>query len=93
MSIPWIRSRISLVSQEPILFNLTIAQNITYGLEQISLNKVIGAANQANIYSFIEQLPELVPLDVVIFFIVSCRLMKLMLIQKVFCYPLVRNNV
>ena len=58
MNIQWIRSQIGLVSQEPVLFDLTIAENIAYGLENISLDKIIEAATQANIHSFIEQLPQ-----------------------------------
>ena len=53
-----IRSRLGLVSQEPVLFDLTIAENITYGLENISIENIINAAINANIHQFIEQLPE-----------------------------------
>ena len=53
-----IRSRLGLVSQEPVLFDLTIAENITYGLENISMENIINAAINANIHQFIEQLPE-----------------------------------
>ncbi|CAF4075017.1 unnamed protein product, partial [Rotaria sp. Silwood1] len=52
------RSHLGLVSQEPILFDLTIAENIAYGLEQISSDEVINAAKKANIHSFIGQLPQ-----------------------------------
>ena len=31
LNVPWLRSRIGLVSQEPVLFNRTIAENIMYG--------------------------------------------------------------
>jgi ATP-binding cassette subfamily B (MDR/TAP) protein 1 len=58
LNIHWIRSRFGLVSQEPILFNLTIAENITYGLENIPMENIINAATKANIHSFIEQLPQ-----------------------------------
>ncbi|CAF5071956.1 unnamed protein product, partial [Rotaria sp. Silwood1] len=44
--------------QEPILFDLTIAENITYGLENISTEDIINAAKRANIHQFIEQLPQ-----------------------------------
>ncbi|CAF1372533.1 unnamed protein product [Adineta ricciae] len=58
LSTDWIRSQISLVSQEPVLFNLTIAENIAYGLENVPMEDIIDAAEKANIHSFIQQLPE-----------------------------------
>ncbi len=58
MNIQWIRSRIGLVSQQPILFDLTIAENIKYGLENVSIEDIIDAATKANIHSFIQQLPQ-----------------------------------
>jgi len=54
----WIRSCFGLVSQEPVLFDLTIAENIAYGLENVSMEDIIDAATKANINSFIQQLPE-----------------------------------
>ncbi len=58
MNIQWIRSRIGLVSQQPILFDLTIAENIKYGLENVSIEDIIDAATKANIHDFIQQLPQ-----------------------------------
>ena len=65
MDIFWLRSQIGLVSQEPILFDATIAENIGYGLETsgISKDKIIEAAKQANIHDFIINLPEVYLLD------------------------------
>ena len=54
----WLRSQISLVSQEPILFDTTIAENIAYGCEAVTLEKVMEAAKQANIHDFIAKLPK-----------------------------------
>ncbi len=58
MNIHWVRSRFGLVSQEPILFDLTIAENIAYGLENIPTEAIIDAATKANIHQFIQQLPQ-----------------------------------
>ncbi|CAF1464734.1 unnamed protein product [Adineta ricciae] len=58
LNLHWVRSRLGLVSQEPILFDLTIAENITYGLENIPMSEIIHAAKKANIHEFIEQLPQ-----------------------------------
>ncbi|CAF3793301.1 unnamed protein product [Rotaria sordida] len=53
-----VRSHFGLVSQEPVLFDLTIAENIAYGLENVSIEDIINAACRANIHQFIEQLPQ-----------------------------------
>ncbi len=58
LNIHWVRSRLGLVSQEPVLFDLTIAENIAYGLENISMEEIINAARKANIHDFIQQLPQ-----------------------------------
>lgn len=54
------RSAMALVGQEPVLFNLTIRENITYGLaeHQISEGEIVEAAKLANIHDFIESLPD-----------------------------------
>ncbi|CAF3728152.1 unnamed protein product [Rotaria sordida] len=58
LNIQWLRSCLGLVSQEPILFDLTIAENIAYGKENISIEDIIDAATKANIHHFIQQLPQ-----------------------------------
>ncbi|CAF4336274.1 unnamed protein product, partial [Rotaria sordida] len=58
LNLQWIRSHFGLVSQEPVLFDLTIAENIAYGLENVSMEDIINAAKRANIHQFIEQLPQ-----------------------------------
>jgi ABC-type multidrug transport system fused ATPase/permease subunit len=58
LNISWVRSCFGLVSQEPILFDLTIGQNVAYGQENISFEDVIDAATKANIHHFIHQLPQ-----------------------------------
>ena len=53
-----LRNLIGLVSQEPILFNDTIKNNIMYGTSLLEKNdKIINAASIANIKDFIESLP------------------------------------
>jgi ABC-type multidrug transport system fused ATPase/permease subunit len=46
------------VEQTPILFNLSIAENIAYGLENVTFDEIVEAAKLANIHSFIHTLPE-----------------------------------
>jgi ATP-binding cassette, subfamily B, bacterial MsbA len=50
--------KIGFVSQESYIFNDTILNNITYGVDQVLLDKVIEAAKSANAHDFIMQLPD-----------------------------------
>ncbi|CAI5442420.1 unnamed protein product [Caenorhabditis angaria] len=52
-----LRENIAVVGQEPILFNATIYENITLGLENISIDEVQKACVLANAASFIENFP------------------------------------
>ncbi|KAF1747318.1 hypothetical protein GCK72_023780 [Caenorhabditis remanei] len=58
ISVKHLRDNIALVGQEPTLFNLTIRENITYGLENVSQEQVEKAATLANIHGFVMNLPE-----------------------------------
>lgn len=51
-------SLMGIVTQESILFNDTVYNNITFGLEHISQEEVIAAAKVANAHEFIEQMAE-----------------------------------
>ena len=53
-----IRGLMSLVSQEAILFNDTIYNNIVFGLEEVTQEEVQQAAAIANAHDFITGLPE-----------------------------------
>lgn len=57
MSIKELRSLFGIVTQEPILFNDTIFNNIAYGNSDIDPNDVYNAAKLANADEFIEKLP------------------------------------
>ena len=48
-----------LVSQEPVLFDETIAENIAYGdnSRDVSMEEIVEAARKANVHGFIESLP------------------------------------
>jgi subfamily B ATP-binding cassette protein MsbA len=52
-----LRSQIGLVTQELILFNDSVRNNIAYGLEEMPLEKVIEAAKAAKAHEFIMKLP------------------------------------
>ena len=60
LNIAWLRRQISLVSQEPVLFDMSIADNIRYGANyrDVSNEEVMDAAISANIHDFIELLPQ-----------------------------------
>lgn len=53
-----LRSLISVVPQEPVLFNNTIKFNLTYGKEEATMTEVENVSRQANILEFIEHLPQ-----------------------------------
>ncbi|NOY75787.1 MAG: ABC transporter ATP-binding protein [Kiritimatiellaeota bacterium] len=48
-----LRSLIGVVTQDPLLFNDTIANNIAYSKEDASMDEIIVAAKQANAHDFI----------------------------------------
>nr|CAD7571680.1 unnamed protein product [Timema californicum] len=54
-----LRSQLGIVSQEPVLFDRTIADNIAYGdnNREVSMDEIIQAAKEANIHTFISSLP------------------------------------
>jgi ABC-type multidrug transport system fused ATPase/permease subunit len=53
-----LRQHISVVSQEPFLFNGTIRENILYGKLDATEAEMIAAAKAANCHDFIARLPE-----------------------------------
>lgn len=57
MNTKWLRQQIGVVSQEPILFATTIAENIRYGKEGISQQEIEAAAKMANAHDFIMKFP------------------------------------
>ena len=60
IDISWLRQQISLVSQEPVLFNMSIEDNIRYGalLKNVTNEEIVDAAKIAKIHEFIISLPE-----------------------------------
>uniref|UniRef100_A0A8D3B7B9 ATP-binding cassette, sub-family B (MDR/TAP), member 4 n=1 Tax=Scophthalmus maximus TaxID=52904 RepID=A0A8D3B7B9_SCOMX len=60
LNIHWLRSHIGIVSQEPLLFDCTLAENIAYGdnTRTVTLKEIEAAAKAANIHNFIQELPQ-----------------------------------
>ncbi len=52
-----LRDLIGIVTQETILFNDTVRNNIAYGLDDCPLERIIEAAKAANAHAFISQMP------------------------------------
>lgn len=52
-----LRQHIGVVSQDTYIFNASLLDNIAYGLEEVSRERVIEAAHLANAHEFISQLP------------------------------------
>lgn len=53
-----LRQHVSVVSQQPNLFDASIAENIAYGNTSLSLEEIKRAARAANVHDFIESLPK-----------------------------------
>ncbi|XP_051574903.1 phosphatidylcholine translocator ABCB4-like isoform X2 [Myxocyprinus asiaticus] len=60
LNIHWLRSQIGIVSQEPMLFDCSLEDNIAYGdnSRKVTQEEIEQAAKAANIHSFIEGLPQ-----------------------------------
>ncbi|XP_061375398.1 ABC transporter B family member 4-like [Gastrolobium bilobum] len=54
----WIRGKIGLVSQEPVLFASSIEDNIAYGKEGATIEEIRSASKLANAAEFIDKLPQ-----------------------------------
>lgn len=62
LNVGWLRSRMGIVGQEPILFDNTIEENIRLGVEmklmdKVTLDDIKRVATEANAAEFIERLP------------------------------------
>ena len=53
-----LRGQIGVVTQETVIFNATIAENIAYGLRNPSREDIIEAAKKAHVDEFVSSLPE-----------------------------------
>ncbi|CAL9779158.1 unnamed protein product [Musa acuminata subsp. burmannicoides] len=54
----WIRGKIGLVSQEPVLLASTIRENIAYGKDDATIDEIKAAADLASASKFIDKLPQ-----------------------------------
>ncbi|RUS32575.1 LOW QUALITY PROTEIN: ATP-binding cassette sub-family B member 10, mitochondrial [Jimgerdemannia flammicorona] len=58
LNLKWWREQIGLVSQEPVLFAGTIAENISYGRAGATMDRIREAAIKANCQGFIDAFPD-----------------------------------
>ena len=57
-NLTWLREHIGVVSQEPVLFQTTIRENILFGRANATHAEAKEAAKMANAHDFIMQLPD-----------------------------------
>uniref|UniRef100_A0A6Q2Y9K0 Bile salt export pump n=1 Tax=Esox lucius TaxID=8010 RepID=A0A6Q2Y9K0_ESOLU len=60
VNVAFLRSKIGIVSQEPVLFDCSIGDNIKYGDNQrdVSMSDVVSASKKAQLHDFVMTLPE-----------------------------------
>ncbi|KAL8615653.1 ATP-dependent translocase ABCB1 [Nucella lapillus] len=58
LNLRWLSDQMGVVSQEPVLFAATIADNMRYGQPDVTNDLIQAAAMEANAHDFISQLPQ-----------------------------------
>uniref|UniRef100_A0A673XDA5 ATP-binding cassette, sub-family B (MDR/TAP), member 11a n=1 Tax=Salmo trutta TaxID=8032 RepID=A0A673XDA5_SALTR len=60
VNVPFLRAQIGIVSQEPVLFDCSIAENIQYGdnTRNMSMEEIVDAAKKAYLHDFVMTLPD-----------------------------------
>lgn len=58
LNVNWLRQKIGVVGQEPVLFGTSILENIRYGNEEATVEEIENAAKVANAHNFILNLPQ-----------------------------------
>lgn len=60
LNLAWWRSQVALVGQEPVLFDMTIAENIALGmgLSNVTMEQIQEAAKEANCHDFVMEFPD-----------------------------------
>lgn len=62
---PFLRAQIGIVSQEPVLFDCSIAENIAYGdnARAVSMEEIVDAAKKAFLHDYVMTLPQVSHMD------------------------------
>lgn len=58
LNVKWLRNQIGLVSQEPVLFDSSIGENIKFGMSEATQADIVEAAKEANAHDFIMSFPD-----------------------------------
>lgn len=58
LNVRWLRDQLALVSQEPVLFDSTVGENIRFGCPNATREEMEQAAKQANAHDFIMSFPD-----------------------------------
>jgi ATP-binding cassette subfamily B protein/subfamily B ATP-binding cassette protein MsbA len=53
-----LRRKIAMILQPPVVFPLTIRENIAYGRPDASIEEIVAAAKVAQVHDFVQQLPD-----------------------------------
>lgn len=61
-----LRNRIGIVSQEPILFAISVRENILLGRPGASNEDIIQAAKEANCHDFVTDLPQVLTMSYIL---------------------------
>lgn len=70
LKLKWLRQQMGLVSQEPVLFNATIRDNVAYGKEgNANEAEVITAAKLANAHGFVSGLQQVKPNNITMYLV------------------------
>ena len=58
LNVAWVRAQMGLVSQEPVLMDASIADNVRMGLPGATTEQIVEACKAANAHDFISRLPD-----------------------------------
>ena len=60
LNVSWWHKQVALVSQEPVLFDMSIRENIAFGLgiDNVTQQQIEEAAKEANCHDFITEFPD-----------------------------------
>uniref|UniRef100_A0A914UNP2 Uncharacterized protein n=1 Tax=Plectus sambesii TaxID=2011161 RepID=A0A914UNP2_9BILA len=58
LNLKWMRNLIAVVSQEPILFDATVEENIRFGRQNVTHAEMMKVCKMANAHDFISKLPQ-----------------------------------
>lgn len=54
----WFHTRVALVPQDPLLFAISIAENVAYGLQDATSEEIYAACEKAQVLEFAKRLPQ-----------------------------------